>query len=612
MCGITGWVGFRRDMREQHATTLDMTTTMECRGPDAEGVWTGTHVALGHRRLAIIDLPGSTQPMVEETPEGSVVLVYSGEVYNYAELRDELRLRGHRFRTSGDTEVVLRGYLEWGDDLPDRLNGMYAFAVWDGRRERLTLVRDRLGIKPLYYHPTEDGLLFGSEPKAILANPLAQREVGLDGLREMFSVARTPGHAVWSGMRQLLPGTVATLDRAGLRTRTYWRLTAQEHTDTPRETAARVRELLNDIVERQLVADVPRCVLLSGGLDSSVLAVLAAEHLRGTEAVRTFSVDFAGSGEGFRPDEVRATPDAPYVREVAEHAGTEHQDIMIDARELADPALRSDAVLARDTAVATGDLDKSLLLLFRAVRRHSTVALSGEAADEVFGGYLWFHTPAMRDVDNFPWEEVSRRHGGHELAGLLDPGLLALLDVPGYTESRYREALAEVPHNGETDPLERRMREVCHLHLTRLLTIMLERKDRMSMATGLEVRVPFCDHRLVDYVFNAPWSAKSFDGREKSLLRHAATDLLPPSVAERVKSPYPSTQEPAYTTALQNQVKDLLSGGTAAVDLLDRATLARWASMDPVHMAPWQRHQMDKALDLAVWLEHQRPVLKLA
>jgi asparagine synthase (glutamine-hydrolysing) len=342
-----------------------------------------------------------------------------------------------------------------------------------------------------------------------------------------------------------------------------------------------------------------------------VLTGLAAEHLRGTEVTRTFSVDFAGSGGDFQPDEVRATPDGPYVRDVAEHAGSEHQNIVIDAKELADPALRTDAVLARDMAVATGDLDKSLLLLFRAVRRHSTVALSGEAADEVFGGYLWFHTPAMRDVDNFPWEEVSRKHGGHELAGLLDPGLLDLLDVPGYTESRYREALAEVPYGRETDSLERRMREVCYLHLTRLLTIMLERKDRMSMATGLEVRVPFCDHRLVTYVFNAPWSAKTFDGREKSLLRHAAADILPRSVVERVKSPYPSTRELAYTTALQAQVKDLLSSGSSAVDLLDRTTLARWASMDPVRMAAWQRHQMDKALDLAVWLEHQRPALKL-
>ncbi len=612
MCGITGWVGFRRDVREQHATALGMTTTMACRGPDAEGVWTDTHVALGHRRLSIIDLAGSTQPMAEETPEGCVVLVYSGEIYNFTELREQLRLRGHRFRTSGDTEVVLRGYLEWGDGLPDRLNGMYAFAIWDGRSERLSLVRDRLGIKPLYYYPTEDGLLFGSEPKAILANPLARREVGLDGLREMFSLVRTPGQAVWSGMQQVLPGSVVVLDRAGLRTSTYWELTLEEHRDGPEETVARVRELLDDIVERQLIADVPRCVLLSGGLDSSALAVLATERLRGKEVPRTFSVDFAGSDEGFRPDELRTTPDAPYVRDVAEHAGTEHRDLVLAAKDLADPALRSDAVLARDMAVAMGDLDKSLLLLFRAVREHSTVALSGEAADEVFGGYSWFHAPALRDVDNFPWEAAARRYGGYECSGLLDPALLDLLDVPGYTESRYREALAQVPYGDETDRLERRMREICHMHLTRLLTYMLERKDRISMATGLEVRVPFCDHRLVTYVFNAPWSVKTFDGREKSLLRHATADLLPRSVVERVKSPYPSTQEPAYTAALQNQLKDLLSSGSPALDLLDRAALTEGASMDPSHMAAWQRHQMDKALDFAVWLELQQPVLKFA
>lgn len=265
MCGITGWVSFDRDLGAEESVLDAMTETMACRGPDDRGTWTQGAAALGHRRLAIIDLPGGRQPMSVRTPQGDVALVYSGEAYNFTELRRELSDRGHRFTTDSDTEVVLRGYLEWGDTVAERLNGMYAFAVWDGRHDKLVMIRDRMGIKPFYYHPTSDGVLFGSEPKAILANPLARPRVTLDGLREMFTLVKTPGHAVWDGMREVEPGTVVTVDRSGVRTRVYWRLETRPHTDDQDTTIDTVRALLDDIVRRQLVADVPRCTLLSGG-----------------------------------------------------------------------------------------------------------------------------------------------------------------------------------------------------------------------------------------------------------------------------------------------------------------------------------------------------------
>ncbi|WP_055587674.1 asparagine synthase (glutamine-hydrolyzing) [Peterkaempfera griseoplana] len=611
MCGIAGWVSYRRDLRQERATAEAMTATMACRGPDAEGLWLDSRAAMGHRRLAIIDLPGGGQPMTERTADGEVVLVYSGEVYNYVELRDELRRRGHRFRTDSDTEVVLRGYLEWGDRLPERLNGMYAFAVWDTRTEQLVLIRDRMGVKPLYYFPTADGVLFGSEPKAILANPETPREVDLEGLRELFSMAKTPGHAVWSGMHEVEPGTVVTFDRGGRHPRTYWQLRALEHTDTLEDTVARVRELLEDITRRQLVSDVPRCILLSGGLDSSAVTALAARQLRGRETVRSFSVDFVGQTENFVQDELRATPDTPFVHEVARHAATDHRDIVLDAKELADPAVRTAAVRARDLPLGLGDMDQSLLLLFRAIREHSTVALSGESADEVFGGYPWFHDPAARDAGTFPWMASALRHG---LSGttVLEPGLTRLLDVPGYLDRRYQEALARVPRLDGEDGMERRMREVCHLHLTGFVRILLDRKDRMSMATGLEVRVPFCDHRLVEYVFNTPWSAKTFDGREKSLLRHAVRDLLPASVLQRVKSPYPSTQDPGYTKELQTQIRELLTAGRSpALELMDRDRLRSIADTEQHLVGTAERAALERALDLAVWFELERPRLRL-
>ncbi|MDQ0815129.1 asparagine synthase (glutamine-hydrolyzing) [Streptomyces sp. B3I7] len=612
MCGITGWVSFDRELRAEDAALRAMTETMACRGPDDQGVWAEGPAALGHRRLAVIDLPGGRQPMTVDTPQGTVALVYSGETYNFTELRRELTDRGHRFTTDSDTEVVLRGYLEWGDTLAERLNGMYAFALWDGRRQRLVMVRDRMGIKPFYYSPTADGVLFGSEPKAVLANPLASRRVRLDGLRELFTFVKTPGHAVWDGMREVEPGTVVTVDRDGVRARVYWELETRPHTDDRDTTVATVRTLLDDIVRRQLVADVPRCTLLSGGLDSSALTALAARQLdvRG-EKVRSFAVDFAGQADNFVADELRGTPDTPFVHDVARASRTDHQDIVLDAQALADPEVRATVVRARDLPMGFGDMDASLYLLFKAVRGQSTVALSGESADEVFGGYLQFFDEEARRADAFPWLVQFGRHFGDD-TGVLRPELTRSLDLEGYVADSYRTAVAGIRRlDGESD-FEWRMRRMSHLHLTRFVRALLDRKDRMSMAVGLEVRVPFCDHRLVEYVYNAPWALKSFDGREKTLLREATADVLPKSVYDRVKSPYPSTQDPKYGLALQDQAKELLSRPSHPVfDLVDRDRLHRLAHRDSPSGTQAARRGLEKTLDLAVWMDLYAPELVL-
>ncbi|MFD5120641.1 asparagine synthase (glutamine-hydrolyzing) [Streptomyces sp. NPDC058385] len=613
MCGITGWVSFDRDLRAS-ADTLDaMTQTMECRGPDDRGTWTEGPAALGHRRLAIIDLPGGRQPMTVETPRGTVALVYSGETYNYTELRRELTGRGHKFTTDSDTEVVLRGYLEWGEKLAERLNGMYAFAVWDGRENKLVMIRDRMGIKPFYFYETPDGVLFGSEPKAILANPLAKPRVTLDGLRELFTFVKTPGHAVWDGMHEVEPGTVVTVDRAGLRQRAYWTLETRPHTDDRDTTIATVRSLLDDIVRRQLVSDVPRCTLLSGGLDSSAMTAIAARQLgEQGETVRSFAVDFVGQTENFVADEMRGTPDAPYVHDVAQAAGTDHRDIVLDSNDLADPEVRARVIRARDIPAGFGDMDASLYLLFRAIREQSTVALSGESADEVFGGYLQFFDEEARSADTFPWLVRMSQHFGDD-SDVLRGDLSGALDLDGYVRDSYAGAVRGIRRLAGESDFEYRMRKMCHLHLTRFVRVLLDRKDRTSMAVGLEVRVPFCDHRLVEYVYNTPWSLKSFDGREKSLLREATADVLPKSVYDRVKSPYPSTQDPKYAVALQNHAKDLLARPSHRVfDLVDRERVTRAAHRDVPQITQASRRGLERTLDLALWLDLYSPELTLS
>ncbi|NYH79982.1 asparagine synthase (glutamine-hydrolyzing) [Actinopolyspora biskrensis] len=550
-----------------------MTGTMECRGPDEHGTWISSRALLGHRRLSIIDPENGSQPMrAVEGDDSQPVISYTGEVYNYRELWEELRELGHEFRTATDTEVVLRAYLEWGEGFAERLNGIYAMAVWDPRSEELLLVRDRMGVKPLYYYPTSDGVLFGSEPKAVLAHPEAEAVVDADGLREVFGIVKTPGHAVFRGMHEVRPATVVRFGRDGRRTSPYWELRARPHTDDLETTISRVRELLEDIVDRQLVADVTVGTLLSGGMDSSAVTALAARALRerGHEhPVEAFSVDFKGLSESFTSNVQWADPDTPFAVEVAERVGAEHVVVELDNQDVLDPEVRESVLRAQDLPVSTGDMEYSLLVLCRELRKRMTVALSGEAADELFGGYTWFHDEEAVEADTFPWHHPFEKAGG--IGALRAVGLWDSLGLEDYVKQRYAQALEEVPRlEGETGTRER-MRELTYLNLTRWENFLLDRKDRISMAAGLEVRVPFTDHRLVEYVYNTPWEMKNFDGREKSLLREAMRGILPDSVLDRKKTPYPSTQDLDYELALRERVEGLITEGSPVLDLVSES-----------------------------------------
>ncbi|MGW5214371.1 asparagine synthase (glutamine-hydrolyzing) [Streptomyces sp. NPDC004051] len=567
MCGLAGWLSFQRDMTQHTSAAERMNATLECRGPDSHGVWTSEHVLLTHRRLAVIDLEGGKQPMAADDADAPVI-TYTGETYNYRELREELRALGHAFRTDSDTEVVLRAYQEWGPGFAERLTGIYALAVWDPRTEELLLVRDRMGVKPLYYWPTDDGVLFGSEPKAILAHPDTEAVVDAEGLREIFGIVKTPGHAIFRGMHEVKPGTLLRFSRSGSEETRYWRLTAREHTDDLDTTIARVRSLLEQIVAEQLVADVTVGTLLSGGLDSSAITALAARALAGGESggggpVLAFSVDFKGHGERFKANVQWADPDTPFAVEVARHVGAEHIVVELDNADVLDQGVRDDVLRAQDLPVSTGDMEYSLLVLCRALKERMTVALSGEAADELFGGYTWFHDREAVEGDTFPWHHPFEKAGG--IGALRTIGLWGRLGLTDYVKRRYAEALEEVPRLPRESGQRERMREVTYLNLTRWENFLLDRKDRISMAAALEVRVPFTDHRLVEYVYNTPWEMKSFDGREKSLLRAAMRGVLPDAVLDRKKNPYPSTQDGGYERAVRERVEAAIADDDAPV-----------------------------------------------
>jgi asparagine synthase (glutamine-hydrolysing) len=602
MCGVTGWVDFGADLRHQREVIETMTQTLVPRGPDDAGTWVSRHAALGHRRLAIIDLAGGTQPMLAHDDDGDVIaaLTYSGEVYNYRELRSELERLGHAFRTRSDTEVVLRAHLEWGADAVQRLNGMFAYGYWDARDEELLLVRDRLGVKPLYWAQGPAHVLFGSEPKAVLANPRFDAELDAAGISELFALATgpTPGHGVYRGLHQVRPGHRVRFSRAGAREERWWSLTSAEHADDADTTVARVRQLVAEAVARQLDSDVPLGFLLSGGVDSSAIVALAREA--GSSAPGTYSVAFPpGEGPERQGDWIRSE-DAPYVDAVVQHVGSDHREIVVPGGELL--ANRDIGLDARDLP-GWGEPDTSLFLLFRGVKDDVTVALSGEVADEVFGGYVFFHDGKSGPVERFPW--LNPHHDSP--TSLLRADVASEVRPDVYARERLAEALDEVPALPGESPQDARARQLSYLAFTRWLPAVLERKDRMSMATGLEARVPFADHHLVEYVWNVPWALKTLGDEPKGLLRRAVGDSLPHAVLRRPKSGYPATTAEGYATELRRRVQELTERDARVFELVDREAVKRHlrdgTRVPGPRAAPHPTGGLDFLLAVDRWLE---------
>ncbi|HEY3364448.1 MAG TPA: asparagine synthase (glutamine-hydrolyzing) [Symbiobacteriaceae bacterium] len=585
MCGITGWIDWDNDLT-YHGTTLEaMIAAIAHRGPDARGQSLSRHAALGHRRLTIIDPDGGAQPMTRRLGHQIYTIVYNGELYNTPEVRRELAAAGHTPRTRSDTEVVLLAYMAWGPASLERLNGIFAFGIWDEAGQQLFLARDRLGVKPLFYAQRGNGLLFGSELKALLAHPAVPPEVDEDGLHEIFGLgpSRTPGHGVFKGVSELRPGCYLTFDRKGLQRRQYWSLVSRPHTDDLDTTAETVRHLVVDAVQRQLVSDVPIATLLSGGLDSSAIAAIATDYFRqqGRGPLRTWSIDYRDNDKYFQTSDFQPNADAPWAKRMSEFLGSEHHDVIIDTPELVE-ALKT-AMRARDLP-GMADVDASLLLFCKAIKERETVVLSGECADEIFGGYPWFHQPEALQGQTFPWVRMLS-----ERTRLLAPALRGRLKPAEYVARRYRETIAEVPVLEGEDPLEARRREMFYLNLNWFMATLLDRKDRMSMAVGLEARVPFCDHRIVEYVWNIPWAMKMADDREKGILRKALRGILPDDVLYRKKSPFPKTHNPAYFAAARDWALSLLDDPQSPLhQVIDASAVRELAKQDGSATAmPW-------------------------
>lgn len=570
MCGIAGAISFIEDMRNGVGVYERMQSRLLRRGPDQRGMYITPEAALIHARLAVIDIEGGRQPMTFEDRRGRFTIVYNGELYNTDELRGELAA-DFEFATHSDTEVVLKSYVKWGDKCVERFNGIFAFAVYDESEHRVFLARDRIGVKPLFFFRGRDKMIFASEIQALLEHPDVPHEIDENGAAELLLMApgRTAGCGVIRGVEELKAGECGFFTAGGLKLRTYWRLRAYELNETFEETAAHVRGLLLDSIRRQLVSDVPVCTFLSGGLDSSLISSVAASELkRQGKVLDTFSVDYRDNEKYFRKSRFQPNSDPEYIRKMAEYLGTEHHWVIIDTPELVDAL--DEAVDARGLP-GMADVDSSLLLFCREIKKFGTVALSGECADEIFGGYPWYRDKDIRMTDGFPWAQSTayrKRFLCDDYAGRID--------AEEYVYSAYRKTADYAEKLATDSDVDYRMREMTQLNFDWFMQTLLDRKDRMSMYSGLEVRVPFCDYRIAEYLYNVKWEYKDWQGREKGLLREAMKEWLPDEVLWRKKSPYPKTHNPAFLEAVTAKLRRILDeDGEVLTQLVKREELER-------------------------------------
>jgi asparagine synthase (glutamine-hydrolysing) len=614
MCGITGWVDFQRDLRIEKEIILNMTETLAKRGPDDTNAWFGQHAAFGHKRLVVVDPKGGKQPMTRQKNGYSYTVVYNGELYNTEDIRKELLKKGYTFQGHSDTEVLLNAYIEWKERCVELFNGIFAFAIWDEQREQLFLARDRLGVKPLFYRHDDDGFLFGSEIKAILAHPNVKAEVDYEGLAEVFGLgpSRTPGHGVFCGIKELRPAHALTFSREGVRVWRYWNVQSDVHRDSLAETVEKLRFLLTDAVTRQLVSDVPVCTFLSGGIDSSSITAIAATVFaeEGKGQLHTYSIDYEGNDQYFKANDFQPNADAPFIDLISETFQTVHHRCVISQEDLFDH-LR-EAVIVRDVP-GMADVDSSLLWFCKQIRKDFVVSLSGECADEIFGGYPWFHRPDDLARNGFPWMRSTEAR-----IDLLKKDWRKKLRLDEYVQTRFYETIAEVPRLEGESAEEAKRRELFYLNMIWFMTTLLDRKDRMSMGASLEVRVPFADHRLVEYVWNIPWEMKMYGNREKGILRKALEEILPEEVLYRKKSPYPKTHHPLYTKLVKNWLKELLNDRSSVLyEFFDTKKLEELVETEGKSFhVPWFGQLMTGPQLLAylgqvhVWFQHYGITIK--
>ena len=615
MCGIVGFVNYKKNISNYKDILSNMNNTLSNRGPDEQGFYIKENVALAHKRLIVIDPEGGKQPMIEKYSFGEYVIVYNGQIYNTKELRHTLEENGFSFNGHCDTEVLLKSYIYYGNEVAKHLNGIFSFAIWNSQKQELFLARDHFGVKPLYYTQFDNSFIFASEIKAIFKYPCIEKVIDKQGISELFGIgpAHTPGTSVFKNIYEIKPAHFAVYNKSGLHIERYWKLETKEHTDNFEQTCEKVNFLLDDAIQRQLVSDVPLCVMLSGGLDSSIIVAYASNYCRknGLPPLDTYSVDYVDNDKNFVKSDFQPNSDNYYINIMKNKFQTNHHTIVIDTPELADSL--EDAMIARDYP-GMADVDSSFLLFCKNIKKEATVCLSGECSDEIFAGYPWFFREDALNSNTFPWSIALT-----ERQQILNPDISSKVDLKNYIDYRYNQSLSEIDFI-DTDSAETvEKRKITYLTMNWFMQTLLDRSDRTSMYNGLELRVPFCDYRLVQYLWNIPWEIKALNGREKGLLRYVVKDLLPSEIVDRKKSPYPKTHNPTYLKKVKEMLTTIMNKKDAPINnLLNRNYILDILKTDgKAFSRPWFGQLMTGPQLMAylcqvnMWLERYQPKIEI-
>ena len=617
MCGYTGITNVRKKISSEDlmSNIQLMTKSLTHRGPNENNYFTSDNICLGHQRLVIIDKEHGKQPM-SCTYEGTTyTLVYNGQLYNTNEIRNNLKSFGFEFDGYSDTEVILKAYIHYGTEIFKEFNGIFSFAIWNNTKKELLLCRDHFGIKPLFYSILDDTILFASEIKAILNHPKIKAKIDKQGISELFGIgpAHTPGTTVFKNIYELEPAHFGIFNLDGFKTYEYWKMETKKHPDNFETTCNTVKNLLEDSIQKQLVSDVPLCAMMSGGLDSSIIVAYASKYYKENYnlPLETFSIDYVDNDKNFVKSDFQPNSDNYYIDIMKKEYNTNHHSIVIDTPELA--SYLEDAMIARDMP-GMADVDSSLLLFCKHIKEHATVALSGECSDEIFAGYPWFFREDALNSRTFPWSIAL-----DERQSILNPLISKKINLRDYINFRYNESINKVEFLDSDSKETKEKRIISYLTLNWFMQTLLDRSDRMSMYNGLELRVPFCDYRIVEYLWNIPWEMKALNGREKGLLRYIVKDILPDEIVNRKKSPYPKTHNPNYLKAVKQMLTEIMNKTNAPIyDLLNKEYIKEILDTDgKAFTRPWFGQLMTGPQLMAylcqvnMWLEKYKPIIEL-
>lgn len=616
MCGFVGFANLNHTTTDKDFNILKaMTTTITHRGPDEGMFFSDEHISLGHRRLVILDAENGKQPMSFSYNNVTYSMVYNGQLYNSKDIRKDLISLGYSFNGYSDTEVVLKAFIHYGTDIFKNFNGIFSFAIWNDKKQELTLCRDQFGIKPLYYTLIDDTIVFSSEIKAILKYPSITPIVDKQGICELFGIgpSHTPGTSVFKNIFEIEPAHYAVFNSYGFKSFEYWKLETKEHIDNFDTTCEKVRNLLFDSIQKQLVSDVPLCAMLSGGLDSSIIVSYASKYFKenGLAPLETYSIDYIDNDKNFIKSDFQPNSDNYFIELMKDKFNTKHHNIVIDTPELAEAL--EDAMIARDMP-GMADVDSSLLLFCKNIKQNAKVALSGECSDEIFAGYPWFFRDDALNSKTFPWSIAIA-----ERQNLLNTQIAEKVNLKDYIDYRYNESISKVEFCSKDSEQTKQKRVISYLTMNWFMQTLLDRSDRMSMYNGLELRVPFCDYRLVEYLWNIPWEIKAFNGREKGLLRYIVKDILPEEIVNRKKSPYPKTHNPTYLKKVKSMLTNIMDDPNSPItDLLNKNYIIDILQTNGSSFSrPWFGQLMTGPQLMAylcqvnMWLKSYKPTIQL-